>query len=63
MQATGSFDRDSPPVISTGIQGRSVVVFDYLPQESKERFYNYNDQVREYERKELETEGIERMKL
>ena len=34
MQATGSFNRDSPPVIPTGIQGRSVVVFDYLPQES-----------------------------
>ena len=37
--------------------------FDYLPQASKDRFYNYNIQVRDYETKELETEGIERMKL
>ena len=37
--------------------------FDYLPQEAKDRFYNYNKSVRDYEAKELKEEGIERMKL
>ena len=37
--------------------------FDYLPAESKQRFYNYADDVRKYEEKESSDGGIERMKL
>ena len=36
--------------------------FDYLPQASQEKFYNYAGAVRQYEEKELKEEGIERMK-
>ena len=36
--------------------------FDYLPAEAKDRFYNYNQAVTQYEQKELAEEGIERMK-
>ena len=37
--------------------------FDYLPQESQDRFYNYAKDVREYEEKITAEDGIERMKL
>uniref|UniRef100_A0A7S2CG11 Uncharacterized protein n=1 Tax=Haptolina brevifila TaxID=156173 RepID=A0A7S2CG11_9EUKA len=37
--------------------------FDYLPTDAKDKFYNYNSAVRQYEEKDLENEGIERMKL
>ena len=37
--------------------------FDLLPDDSKARFFNYNSEVRKYEEKDLETEGIQRMKL
>ena len=37
--------------------------FDYLPQESQDRFYNYAKSVREYEEKVSSADGIERMKL
>lgn len=36
--------------------------FDYLPKTSQDKFYNYNAAVTQYEQKELEEEGIERMK-
>jgi hypothetical protein len=37
--------------------------FDYLPEDSKSRFFNYNAAVRQYEERELEADGIQRMKL
>ena len=37
--------------------------FDYLPEASKQRFYNYADDVRKYEEKVSSDGGIERMKL
>jgi len=37
--------------------------FDYLPRDAKDQFYNYNTAVRQYEEKDLQEEGIERMKL
>ena len=37
--------------------------FDYLPDKSKRRFYNYASQVRDYEEKVSSEDGIARMKL
>jgi hypothetical protein len=37
--------------------------FDYLPDEAQSRFYNFADDVRQYEEKVSSEGGIERMKL
>jgi len=37
--------------------------FDYLPEDAKGRFYNYAEDVRQYEEKVSKENGIDRMKL
>ena len=44
-------------------QNQLAKFFDYLPKESKDRFYGFADEVRKYEEKVSGEGGIERMKM
>ena len=66
QEANGSFTTaDLIEVADIYADARSQLArfFDYMPQQSQTRFYNFADSVREYEEKMASADGIERMKL
>ena len=66
QDASGSFSTtDLVEVADIYADARNQLArfFDYLPQPSQDRFYNFADSVRQYEEKMASADGIERMKL
>lgn len=59
----GTFQLNVLADIYSEIREQLARFFDYLPKESKEKFYGYAEEVRKYEQKVSGEYGIERMKL